>query len=376
MSRSPSLWETMVHSCPPPPSHDLQLTPAQHFTLWPVPIPPTNTSLPDPHNTPVCWSSSIRVRRRMDRLVRRAGSVLRCPLDSVEVVGSGRMMAKLSSMLNNTSHPLQDTMTALGSSFSEWLLHPRCVKERYRRSFLLAAVYVEFDDQEWEKREWVKVYEDFQLFLLEYQLVWAKKKEGPGVGGACGGTGGMIQGTKAKHIQWPALAFKPVVGKSLLKPVIAVEFLLDRQLDFLTDNSAYQPYQDELDSQNPVLRDNHQLHEEVKCWLKEQKVQEIFLQGPYSLNGYRVRVYRQDSATQWFTGIITHHDLFSRNMVVMNDQVLEPQNVDPSMIQMTFLDDVVHSLLKGENIGITSRRRSRSSQNNNAAHVSKFRNLY
>lgn len=64
---------------------------------------------------------------------------------------------------------------------------------------------MEFDDQEWEKREWVKIYEDFQLFLLEYQLVWAKKKEGPGVGGACGGTEGMIQGTKAKHIQWPAL---------------------------------------------------------------------------------------------------------------------------------------------------------------------------
>lgn len=54
-------------------------------------------------------------------------------------------------------------------------------------------------------------------------------------------------------------------------------------------------------------------------------------------------------------------------------QVLEPQNVDPSMIQMTFLDDVVHSLLKGENIGITSRRRSRSSQNNNTAHVSECR---
>ncbi|KAI3364249.1 hypothetical protein L3Q82_011053, partial [Scortum barcoo] len=32
-----------------------------------------------------------------------------CPLDSVEVVGNGRMMAKLSSLLNNTSHPLQDT---------------------------------------------------------------------------------------------------------------------------------------------------------------------------------------------------------------------------------------------------------------------------
>lgn len=59
---------------------------------------------------------------------------------------------------------------------------------------------MEFDDQEWEKREWVKVYEDFQLFLLEYQLVWAKRKEAGG-----GLAGGLPQGTKAKHIQWPAL---------------------------------------------------------------------------------------------------------------------------------------------------------------------------
>lgn len=63
-------------------------------------------------------------------------------------------------------------------------------------------VYVEFDDQEWEKREWVKVYEDFQLFLLEHQLVWAKRIEGAGAGGAAGG---HLQGTKAKQIQWPAL---------------------------------------------------------------------------------------------------------------------------------------------------------------------------
>ncbi|TWW62540.1 Ribonuclease inhibitor [Takifugu flavidus] len=71
-----------------------------------------------------------RDRKRMDRVVRRASSVLGCPLDSVEVVGNGRMMAKLSSMLDNTSHPLQDTLAALGSSFSERLLHPRWVKER------------------------------------------------------------------------------------------------------------------------------------------------------------------------------------------------------------------------------------------------------
>ncbi|XP_069720153.1 probable JmjC domain-containing histone demethylation protein 2C isoform X4 [Phaenicophaeus curvirostris] len=232
----------------------------------------------------------------------------------------------------------------------------RAVSQRDSRSRDL-AVYVEFDDLEWEKREWVKVYEDFATFLVEYQLVWAKRKDPS-----------QTQGSKIKQVQWPALTFKPLVGKSVYNSITAVEFLVDKQLDFITEDSAFQPYQDDVDSLNPVLRDNPQLHEEVKAWVKEQKVQEIFMQGPYSLNGYRVRVYRQDSATQWFTGIITHHDLFTRTMVVMNDQVLEPQNVDPSMVQMTFLDDVVHSLLKGENIGITSRRRSRSNQNSNTVH--------
>ncbi|KAI3360667.1 hypothetical protein L3Q82_002533 [Scortum barcoo] len=82
----------------------------------------------------VCWASSItdRDRRRMDRLVRRASSVLGCPLDSVEVVGNGRMMAKLSSLLNQHVPPSTgQSLTALGSSFSERLLHPRCVKERH-----------------------------------------------------------------------------------------------------------------------------------------------------------------------------------------------------------------------------------------------------
>ncbi|XP_018082816.1 probable JmjC domain-containing histone demethylation protein 2C isoform X2 [Xenopus laevis] len=219
------------------------------------------------------------------------------------------------------------------------------------------TVYVEFDDLEWDKREWMKVYEDFTAFFVEYQLVWAKRKDP-----------GQSQGSKGKHIQWPALAFKPLVGKGVYNSITAIEFLVERHLEFVSEDSAFQLYQDEVDSLNPVLRDNPQLHEEVKAWVKEHKVQEIFMQGPYSLNGYRVRVYRQDSATQWFTGIITHHDLFTRNMIVMNDQVLEPQNVDPSMVQMTFLDDVVYSLLKGENIGITSRRRSRSNQNSNTIH--------
>lgn len=37
--------------------------------------------------------------------------------------------------------------------------------------------------------------------------------------------------------------------------------------------------QDELDSLSPVFRDYPHLHEEVKAWVKDQKVQEIFKQG-------------------------------------------------------------------------------------------------
>ncbi|XP_045698001.1 probable JmjC domain-containing histone demethylation protein 2C isoform X3 [Phyllostomus hastatus] len=172
------------------------------------------------------------------------------------------------------------------------------------------AVYVEFDDLQWDKREWVRVYEDFSAFLVEYHLIWARRNDPS-----------QTQGSKSKQTYWPALIFKPLIEKSIPSSITAVEFLVDKQLDFLTEDSAFQPYQDDIDSLNPVLRDNPQLQEEVKIWVKEQKVQEIFMQGPYSLNGYRVRVYRQDSATQWFTGIITHHDLFTRTMIVMNDQV-------------------------------------------------------
>ncbi|CAH1259423.1 KDM3B [Branchiostoma lanceolatum] len=101
---------------------------------------------------------------------------------------------------------------------------------------------------------------------------------------------------------------------------------------------------------------------------------------PYSLTGYRVKVYRLDSATQWFTAVISSHNPLSRELTVMNDTVLETHEVDPALVQMTFLDDVLESLLKGENVGITPRRRSctqsttsAASQNNSNPHYTRTR---
>ncbi|XP_054642346.1 alpha-1,3-mannosyl-glycoprotein 4-beta-N-acetylglucosaminyltransferase A isoform X3 [Dunckerocampus dactyliophorus] len=89
-----------------------------------------------------CWrgGSTDRDRSRINRLIRRASSVLDGPLDSVEEVGERRMLAKLTSIMDNTSHPLHDTVGSLSSSFSRRLLHPRCKKERFRRSFIPTAV--------------------------------------------------------------------------------------------------------------------------------------------------------------------------------------------------------------------------------------------
>lgn len=39
--------------------------------------------------------------------------------------------------MENVSRPMQDTLTALDSSFSDRLLHPQCVKERCCSPFFL-----------------------------------------------------------------------------------------------------------------------------------------------------------------------------------------------------------------------------------------------
>ncbi|KAI3377878.1 hypothetical protein L3Q82_009015, partial [Scortum barcoo] len=72
-----------------------------------------------------------RDKKRLNRLIKRASSVCGCPLDSIEVMGERRALAKLSTIMDNTSHPLHQTVGALSSSFSNRLRHPGCRKERF-----------------------------------------------------------------------------------------------------------------------------------------------------------------------------------------------------------------------------------------------------
>lgn len=63
------------------------------------------------------WGSGVTVRDRnmMDKLVRRASSVLGCPFDSIQKVANRRIWAKLPSIVDNTFHPLHRTVESLST---------------------------------------------------------------------------------------------------------------------------------------------------------------------------------------------------------------------------------------------------------------------
>ena len=79
----------------------------------------------------VCWGSSVGLLTggEITDWVRRPALSWDGPLDPVEVVGERRAMAKLWSVMDNTSHPLSDT------SSSDRQPHLQCVRERPRWSF-------------------------------------------------------------------------------------------------------------------------------------------------------------------------------------------------------------------------------------------------
>lgn len=92
--------------------------------------------------TVVCWGSSIGASdtNRINKLIRRAGSVIGCKQDTVEAVVERRTLNKLFSIMDNPDQPLHHTLDRQRSSFSNRLLQLRCPRDRYRKSFLPQAI--------------------------------------------------------------------------------------------------------------------------------------------------------------------------------------------------------------------------------------------
>ncbi|KAI3368077.1 hypothetical protein L3Q82_026905, partial [Scortum barcoo] len=80
--------------------------------------------------TVVCWGGSISKKdtSRLDKLIRRAGSVVGMKLDSLVTVAELRTLDKLLDIMDNASHPLHTVISNQRSLFSERLLLPKWQK--------------------------------------------------------------------------------------------------------------------------------------------------------------------------------------------------------------------------------------------------------
>ena len=91
----------------------------------------------------VCCGGNMSKRDtgRLDKLVRKAGSVVGQSLDSLGSVVEKRMRGKLLALMGNVNHPLHHVLAGQSSSLRSGRLNKlRSRTERFRRSFVPAVI--------------------------------------------------------------------------------------------------------------------------------------------------------------------------------------------------------------------------------------------
>ncbi|XP_028390923.1 uncharacterized protein LOC114515808 isoform X2 [Dendronephthya gigantea] len=212
-------------------------------------------------------------------------------------------------------------------------------------------VLVEFDGASWEYRQWIKIYEQTKAFFVEKTLVWATR----------------VYHRNSSHrnaIPWPALLFFPLVDYLGLEedPKHPVEYFGDKQLVFLKENEI-QWYQDCDENLKKVNCLNALVQGDLDGWQRLQKTQACLMKGARTLTGARVTVYRLE-LRQWYTGCITAHNLTTRELHVMDDNVLQTHPVHPALVQINLIanNDELHQILLGEQIKMLPTRSQRTPQ--------------
>ena len=90
----------------------------------------------------VCWGGNVSVRDtgRLNKLIKKASSVVGLSLDQIEVLVERRLASKCTAILLDPEHPLNSTLMDLRIQSNGRFLMPKCRTERFRRSFIPAAV--------------------------------------------------------------------------------------------------------------------------------------------------------------------------------------------------------------------------------------------
>ncbi|KAI9562039.1 hypothetical protein GHT06_013004 [Daphnia sinensis] len=275
---------------------------------------------------------------------------------------------------------------------------------------------LEYDDQSWDQREWTHIHHTgvFHVFLVENDLWWAGTQQQlcpalafsslvnrsrvvfqlPTASGPVDEEDGSlhpsdvaktinsVDRSETKGNQCSDLDRKKNTTCGSKKPVslVAVEFLLDQQRSFLP-SSRLQPFQDwesfgwsspaEHQNRSHPTSSSQAVREAVRKWAELQAGQRILVTTPSVVVGYRCQVYRSEGATQWYTAVIVGLDEETGELTLTDDTVLEEHYEDPRLLQIKLLGEgVVESILRGETVGITSRRSRASSQAGKVVHSS------
>ena len=96
----------------------------------------------------MCWGGNLnkQLKGGIDKIVKRAGSVIGKRQEKFEEIYNKRVLKKLLTILENDRHPLYSTFCECKSTFSKRLNLPKIVTERFRNSFLPQAIRI-FNDQ-------------------------------------------------------------------------------------------------------------------------------------------------------------------------------------------------------------------------------------
>ncbi|XP_062862886.1 probable JmjC domain-containing histone demethylation protein 2C [Trichomycterus rosablanca] len=194
------------------------------------------------------------------------------------------------------------------------------------------AVCVEWDGEPAAEHHWRRLKEEWEVFVLEHELVWARRSSTP----------------PENSSPQLALVFRPLTGQNYVNEVAVVEFLSDRQLEFYTDREKLRPCEVEVNGVSSILRENPACSQQLTAWLRQRHLQHILQPGHGCVKGLRVKVFRPDSKPQWLHGFVSNYDDNSGTMTVLSNQEAEPLRVDPALVHVLFLDDISPSLLMKE----------------------------
>ncbi|XP_063781106.1 lysine-specific demethylase 3A isoform X2 [Pseudophryne corroboree] len=197
---------------------------------------------------------------------------------------------------------------------------------------------VEFDDESWEKREWIEMYSGkVQIFLVEHSLAMAHR---------------MCPSNPTVSVVCPAMHYKVLVSKVSMDPFTCIQFLGDKNKVFMKTD-VVQPVQDR-ESLKQFMHANKTFNKAFQELIRKNVDENRILQGAKNLIGTSVKVYSMSEGFQWFSASVVDANSNTRTLQIKCEQVPDLKIIDPALIDV----EIVHNYADKVKTKKSQKRRS------------------